>query len=66
MATHLALDAKLVAAVVRAGGHSDERAAVIAALEEYVRRHQRVDVLDRLGAVDFDFNDDHPRTPPRA
>jgi Arc/MetJ family transcription regulator len=37
MATNLALDDKLIEAAVRAGGHKTKRAAVTAALTEYVR-----------------------------
>ena len=56
MATNLALDDKLIEAAVRAGGHKTKRAAVTAALTEYVRSRRRNDVLKWRGQVDY-FDD---------
>jgi len=56
MATNLALDAKLIEAAVRAGGHKTRRAAVTAALTEYVRSRRRRQILKWRGQVDY-FDD---------
>jgi hypothetical protein len=54
MATNLALDDRLIEAARRVGGHRTKKAAVTAALEEYVRQRRRLRVLDLFGTVDFD------------
>lgn len=54
MATNLALDDRLIEAARRVGRHRTKKAAVTAALEEYVRQRRRVRVLDLFGTVDFD------------
>jgi Arc/MetJ family transcription regulator len=59
MATNLALDPKLIEAAVRAGGHKTERAAVTAALTEYVRSRRRRQVLKWRGQVDYFDNYDY-------
>lgn len=64
MATPGGLDEELVAVAMRLGGHESREAAIAAALEEYVRHRSHVDPLDRFETIDFEFNDDHPRTPP--
>lgn len=56
MATNLALDDKLIEAAVRAGGHKTKRAAVTAALTEYVRSRRRKHILKWRGQVDY-FDD---------
>jgi Arc/MetJ family transcription regulator len=53
MATNLALDPKLIEAAVRAGGHKTKRAAVTAALIEYVRSRRRRQILKWRGQVDY-------------
>ena len=58
MATNLALDPKLIEAAVRAGGQKTKRAAVTAALTEYVRSRRRRQILKWRGQVDsFDDYD---------
>jgi Arc/MetJ family transcription regulator len=56
MATNLALDDKLIEAAVRAGGHKTKKAAVTAALTEYVRSRRRRQILRWRGQVDY-FDD---------
>ncbi len=56
MATNLALEDKLIEAAVRAGGHKTKRAAVTAALTEYVKSRRRRHVLKWRGQVDY-FDD---------
>ena len=56
MATNLALDDKLIKEAVRAGGHKTKRAAVTAALTEYVRSRRRPQILRWKGQVEY-FDD---------
>jgi Arc/MetJ family transcription regulator len=53
MATNLALDDKLIQEAVRAGGHKTKKAAVTAALTEYVRARQRQRILRWKGQVEY-------------
>ena len=59
MATNLALDDKLIVAAQRAGKHKTKKEAVNAALEEYVRHHEQLRILDSFGTVDFDRSYDY-------
>ena len=54
MATNLALDDALIEAARRAGGHRTKKAAVTAALDEYVQRRKQLEILNSFGTVDFD------------
>jgi Arc/MetJ family transcription regulator len=54
MATNLALDDKLIEAAQKLGGHKTKKAAVTAALDEYIRRHQREKAILAFGTFDFD------------
>jgi Arc/MetJ family transcription regulator len=59
MATNLALDDKLIEAAVRAGGHKTKKAAVTAALTEYVTSRRRRQILKWRGQVDYFHDYDH-------
>jgi hypothetical protein len=50
----LAIDEKLIEEARRLGGHKTKRAVVIAALEEYIRRHKQTRILEAFGTIDFD------------
>ncbi|MGB6134258.1 MAG: type II toxin-antitoxin system VapB family antitoxin [Acidobacteriaceae bacterium] len=54
MATNLALDDKLIEEARRVGGHKSKKAAVTAALDEYVRRHKQAEVIRLFGTIDYD------------
>lgn len=54
MATNLALDDKLIAEAVKAGGHRTKREAVTAALREYVRRRARLKIFEMEGKIEYD------------
>jgi Arc/MetJ family transcription regulator len=54
MPTNLALDDGLIEAAVKAGGHRTKKEAVTAALEEYVRYRQQLQVLSLAGQIDYD------------
>jgi Arc/MetJ family transcription regulator len=59
MATNLALDDKLIRAAQKAGGHRTKKAAVTAALEEYVQRRKQLEVQTLFGTVDYEEGYDH-------
>ena len=54
MATNLALDDKLIDAAVELGGHPDKKAAVTAALQEYVNRHRQQEMLGLFGQLEYE------------
>jgi Arc/MetJ family transcription regulator len=54
MPTNLALNDKLIEEARKAGGHKTKKEAVTQALEEYVRRHKQLAILEAFGTVDFD------------
>ena len=59
MATNLALDDKLIEAARKLGGHKTKKAAVTAALDEYIRHQMRQQAIKALGTFDFDPTYDH-------
>ena len=54
MPTNLHLDDKLIEHASRIGKHKSKRAAVTAALEEYVRRHEQLKIIEAFGTIDYD------------
>jgi hypothetical protein len=54
MPTNLALDDNLIEEARKVGGHKSKKAAVTAALDEYIRRHQQLEVIGLFGSVDYD------------
>ena len=61
MKTHLDLDEILLAEAMRRGGHSTKRAAVNAALFEYVRLSKRRELLALRGQVRWEGDLDQMR-----
>lgn len=59
MATNLALDDRLIEEAVRVGGHKSKKAAVTAALTEYVRSRRRQRILRWRGQVEYFDNYDY-------
>lgn len=59
MATNLALDDSLIEDARVAGGHKTKKAAVTAALLEYVKHWERLRLLELFGTVDFDPDYDY-------
>lgn len=59
MATNLAIDEALLEEAQRAGGHRTKKAAVVAALQEYVRRHRQQAILKLRGQIPFREDYDH-------
>lgn len=59
MATNLALDPKLIDEAQRLGKHKTKKAAVTAALQDYVRRIRQLRITQHFGTIDFDPRYDH-------
>lgn len=59
MATNLAIDDTLIEEARHIGHHLTKKAAVTAALEEYIQRRKRLAILDLFGTVDFDPDYDY-------
>jgi Arc/MetJ family transcription regulator len=53
MPTNLALDDRLINEARKLGRHSSKKAAVNAALEEYVSHHRQIQITELFGNVDF-------------
>lgn len=54
MATNLAIDDRLIEEARKTGGHKTKKEAVTRALEEYIRQHKQMGILEAFGTVDFD------------
>lgn len=54
MPTNLALDDNLIEEARALGHHKTKKAAVTAALDEYIRRHKQAEVTKLFGTVNFD------------
>lgn len=61
MATNLAIDNALIEGAVKAGKHRTKKAAVTAALEEYVKSRRRLNILEWMGRVDYFDDYDHEK-----
>jgi hypothetical protein len=60
MATNLALDDDtLIEQARQIGHHVTKKAAVTAALEEYIQYRRQLEILDLFGTVDFDPDYDY-------
>ena len=54
MATNLAIDDKLIDEARRIGHHRTKKEAVTAALDEYIRKRKRLEILELAGTIDYD------------
>lgn len=54
MTIDITLDDALIEAARAAGNHPTKKAAVTAALEEYIRHRQQLTILDLFHTIDFD------------
>ena len=54
MAKNLALDDSLIDEARQVGNHETQKAAVTAALREYVARRKQLEILNLQGTIDFD------------
>jgi len=61
VATNLAIDDKLIEEARRIGNHPTKKAAVTAALDEYIRRRKQLEILEMFGTIDYDENYDYKK-----
>lgn len=54
MRTTVILDDDLLAQAIDIGGFKTKRDAIVTALEEFVRRRQRAQLLDLVGDIEFE------------
>lgn len=54
MPTNLAIDDSLIDEAKRMGGHRTKKAAVTAALQEYIRRRKQLGILQLAGKIEYD------------
>jgi len=59
MATNLALNDNLIEEARKLGKHKTKKAAVTAALQEYVRRRKQARIVEAFGTIDFDPSYDY-------
>lgn len=59
MPTNLAIDDRLIAEAQKVGHHRTKKEAVTAALDEYIRKRKKLDVLEMFGKIDYDKNYDY-------
>jgi len=61
VATNLAIE-KLIEEARQIGHHKTKKAAVTAALDEYIRFRKQLRILDHAGTIDFDPEYDYKKT----
>lgn len=61
MATNLAIDEKLLAEAVKAGGIKTKKATVNEALREFIQRRKQKDIIELFGTIDYDPTYDHKK-----
>lgn len=61
MATNLAIDENLLKTAFEIGGMKTKKDTVNLALDEFIRRRKRQDVINSFGTIDFDKNYDHKK-----
>jgi len=59
MATNLALDDRLIEEARRIGRHKSKKEAVTAALQNYVKQHKRMRIIELFGTIDYHPNYDY-------
>jgi len=64
MATNLAIDDALIDEARRIGNHPTKKAAVTAALNEYIARRKQVEILKLSGSIDYDPAYDYRKVRP--
>jgi hypothetical protein len=62
VATNLAIDDRLIDEARRIGRHATKKAAVTAALQEYINRRRQVEILNLFGTVRFDPKYDYKKS----
>ena len=59
MPTNLAIDDRLIAEAQKVGHHRTKKEAVTAALDEYIRKRKKLDVLEMFGTINYDEDYDY-------
>ena len=54
MPTNLNIDDRLLTEALKVGGHRTKRQTVNEALQEYVQRRRRLELVKHFGKIDFD------------
>ncbi|MCE3237801.1 MAG: hypothetical protein K0R24_782 [Gammaproteobacteria bacterium] len=54
MATNLAINDQLIEEAVSVGKHLTKKAAVTAALVEYIQHHKQMHIIDLFGTISYD------------
>ena len=62
MATNLAIDDNLIKEARRIGNHPTKKAAVNAALDEYIQRHRQAEIIKHFGTIDYDESYDYKKS----
>jgi hypothetical protein len=61
MATNLALDGQLIDQAVKLGHHPSKKAAVTAALKEYIQHHKQQQIVSLFGQIEYDPDYDYKK-----
>ena len=61
MATNLDISDKLIEEAVFIGDHPTKKAAVTAALIEYIQHHKQMRIIDLFGTISFDPEYDYKK-----
>ncbi len=61
MATNLAIDDQLINIAVKLGHHPSKKAAVTAALKEYIQHHQQKQIVSLFGQIEYDPDYDYKK-----
>lgn len=61
MATNLAINDKLIEEAVSVGNHPTKKAAVTAALVEYIQHHKQMHIIDLFGTIPYDSMHDYKK-----
>jgi Arc/MetJ family transcription regulator len=59
MPTNLAIDDSLIEEARKIGHHGTKKAAVTAALDEYIRRRKQLQILDLFGTINYQQDYDY-------
>jgi hypothetical protein len=61
MPTNLAIDDNLILEAQKLGHHRTKKAAVTAALDEYIQRRKQLEIISLFGTIDYDETYDYKR-----
>jgi Arc/MetJ family transcription regulator len=62
MATNLAIDDNLLKTALAIGGLKTKKDTVNLALDEFIKRRKRQEVIDLFGTIEFDKNYDYKKS----